>query len=399
MRLTSAIHRSRMACGGLATLAVLAATEVRAQVTVLEVDAKPLLEIGATKGPRHYLFDSVSDAKRLTDGRIVVANCGANELRVYDASGRHVSTSGGRGDGPGEFRLPIRLLRGGADTLIAIDRSLRRATLFRDGARLERMFHYRHGFEPVGRFADGTFLAFEALRSEPPPPRGPPLHRKSAILVRLGPGGDVVDTAGVFPGIESAGHLPQRFYRRLGLAVLQESFVAGPQDSAKFAELAPTGALLRQIPTLTQPAAPSDDIVRQWIDYRVGLAPAGMTENARTSAERRPWPDLLPAYGDFIAAADGRVVWVQDGYRGEAVPRGWTAYADGRAIARVTLPARFAALDFGADWVLGVQYGELDVERLVLLKLVPVESTSSAVAATQPWPPVQPRVMSCGMWR
>ena len=43
------------------------------------------------------------DATKLSDGRIVVANGGSDELRIFDRSGTHVGTWGGQGEGPGEF--------------------------------------------------------------------------------------------------------------------------------------------------------------------------------------------------------------------------------------------------------------------------------------------------------
>lgn len=39
----------------------------------------------------------------LGDGRIVVANSGTAELRVFNGSGTHLATWGGEGEGPGEF--------------------------------------------------------------------------------------------------------------------------------------------------------------------------------------------------------------------------------------------------------------------------------------------------------
>lgn len=62
------------------------------------------LEIGRSgRSPAHEFF-RIRAAYRLGDGRLVVVDGGANEVRYFDGDGRHVSTSGGEGDGPGEFQ-------------------------------------------------------------------------------------------------------------------------------------------------------------------------------------------------------------------------------------------------------------------------------------------------------
>ncbi len=68
-----------------------------------EIGAAPSLSVGgAVDDPAHDLFN-VTDATRLADGAIVVADAGSGELRVFDASGVHRDSWGGRGEGPGEF--------------------------------------------------------------------------------------------------------------------------------------------------------------------------------------------------------------------------------------------------------------------------------------------------------
>jgi hypothetical protein len=56
--------------------------------------------IGVIGGDPAYELFRPRAAFRLSDGRIVIANSGTQELRYYDASGRHVMSVGGRGGGP-----------------------------------------------------------------------------------------------------------------------------------------------------------------------------------------------------------------------------------------------------------------------------------------------------------
>ncbi len=63
----------------------------------------PTVSVGVLEGDEPHMLHYVFDATMLSDGRIVVANGGSQELRMFDPSGTHVATWGGRGEGPGEF--------------------------------------------------------------------------------------------------------------------------------------------------------------------------------------------------------------------------------------------------------------------------------------------------------
>ncbi|MYE18044.1 MAG: hypothetical protein F4Y07_16365, partial [Gemmatimonadetes bacterium] len=61
------------------------------------------MSIGALAGAEVYQLYAVEDAARLADGRIAVANGGTGEIRFFSASGGHLASWGGIGEGPGEF--------------------------------------------------------------------------------------------------------------------------------------------------------------------------------------------------------------------------------------------------------------------------------------------------------
>ena len=65
------------------------------------IGAEPVVSIGEVVGDEAYLLYQANDATILPDGRIVIANTGTNELRVFDAAGMHLATWGGEGEGPG----------------------------------------------------------------------------------------------------------------------------------------------------------------------------------------------------------------------------------------------------------------------------------------------------------
>ena len=82
-------------------------------------DPEPTVSIGVLEGDEPHMLFNVSDATRLTDGRIVVINGGTMEMRVFDGSGAHVATWGGRGEGPGEFTDLHQVERLTGDSTIA----------------------------------------------------------------------------------------------------------------------------------------------------------------------------------------------------------------------------------------------------------------------------------------
>src|SRR5687768_2934188 len=90
----------------------------------------PTVRIGTADGDSSEVLFGAFSVDRTSDGRIVVANSGTSEVRIYDARGVHLRTMGRRGDGPGEFRALLRLgvIRG--DTILAYDWRHGRITWF-----------------------------------------------------------------------------------------------------------------------------------------------------------------------------------------------------------------------------------------------------------------------------
>lgn len=67
------------------------------------IGEEPVFEIGLVDGPAEYRLLRAFSAVQLSDGRLVLANGGTNELRFYDEAERHLFSVGRTGNGPGEF--------------------------------------------------------------------------------------------------------------------------------------------------------------------------------------------------------------------------------------------------------------------------------------------------------
>ena len=84
---------------------------------ICPVSAEPRLTIGTSEGEDPERLPRVRGAARLPDGSIAVAEDGSGELRLFDSTGAHRRTMGGRGEGPGEFRNPWGVWALPGDTL------------------------------------------------------------------------------------------------------------------------------------------------------------------------------------------------------------------------------------------------------------------------------------------
>ena len=83
------------------------------------IGPEPDVSIGVLEGEEPYMLHWVADATKLPDGRIVVANGGTQEVRVFDADGQHLTAWGGDGGGPREFMSLVGVGRWPGDSIAA----------------------------------------------------------------------------------------------------------------------------------------------------------------------------------------------------------------------------------------------------------------------------------------
>jgi hypothetical protein len=103
------------------------------------VPEEPALQIGVVSGNPDYQFGpTVWDATRLADGRIAASDQGSSEIRIFDSDGAHVSTLGGRGQGPGEFGGPPWINASSGGGIVAWDPRLFRFSWFDSSGELLR---------------------------------------------------------------------------------------------------------------------------------------------------------------------------------------------------------------------------------------------------------------------
>lgn len=342
----------------------------------------PVLDIGAMEGEEPYQLFRVSHALRLSDGSIVIANRGTQELRWFDTSGRHIRSAGGEGEGPGEFDS-LMGLREESDTLFAHDFRLARITVFDNQGRLVRTVQLDREpglpieIWPLGDgFVGGIFNAFAEISEELT------WGRRDMSYVRYAADGTALDTVDVLPGAEMivrGGPVPGGFAMTSTTPLMghdvQQSVVAGHlvtgiTDRFEIRVYGPDGSLRRLIRDASRnrpvTGAEWDEVIAE------AMEEADTPERRRSVnelAELRPAPETRPAFERFVPDRLGHL-WVEP-YRpapGETVP--WLVVdVSGSILGTVALPAGFRPTDIGSDYVLGVVRDELDIEHVRMYTL------------------------------
>jgi hypothetical protein len=353
----------------------------------------PRTRIGAVSGAEAELLANVRHATVLSDGRIVIANGRPIEVRVFGPDGRHLTTFGRIGEGPGEFGVNgisgLRALEG--DTL-AIENGGRGVHFFSaDGALLRSI----PGPAQAGVRSSETasWLGGDSyLVSQPvPSPSGgpattgvyaPPVN----FVVWSEPTG--VRTLGTFDGVvqfRPAGGppgapnlaLPSPFNRRIAHAAGADRFHVGDQAAYEISAYTFDGRLTRIIRRGYDPVPiPQSELdaararVREGPLFRIPAMPPAMLQHLEQQVEAMPLPESFPAFDQLMEDRAGNL-WVrrlppqEEGRRHE-----WEVFgADGALQATVRVPSAARILEIGHDYIVALSRGEYDVEYVHLYEL------------------------------
>ena len=122
------------------------------------------VRIGALEGSGPDLFGSISALEVDESGNIYVFESQAQELRVFDESGRHVRTIGREGGGPGEFKQGIGMAWAPDGNLWVVDPGNVRISVFDTGGNYVSMKRILGGYVMTpwpGRFDNaGNFYHY-----------------------------------------------------------------------------------------------------------------------------------------------------------------------------------------------------------------------------------------------
>lgn len=349
-----------------------------------KIDSVPTLSIGALEGDEPYLLHQVFAALKLSDGRIVVANRGSQELRVFDASGTHRATWGGQGEGPGEFNSLLQVTRWQGDSLIAWYSQEDRLSVFDGNGSFGRTL--RPG-DPGNRVEEaspgGEILASRSSGEGLGAADADGLVRRERRYEVTDAAGRLVASLGLNPDadlhVSASGDVYTfstiPFTRSTRTATWGESFVVAPTHNYEIRAYGPGGALgmiVRREHTLVAPTTAYQDAD---IERRVALRPPEEQAERRRELRERfaelPMPETFPAFAAIMADALGHL-WVQEydlpGER-RASPL-WTVFdPDGRVLGFVETPPGLRIYEIGEDYILGRATDDLGVEYVQVWSL------------------------------
>ena len=350
------------------------------------VSREPLVSIGEVDGRPEYHLAKVADAVRLSDGRIVVADEGSSSLRMYDRAGVHLRTMGGPGGGPGEYQWLTWLWKLPGDSLLAYDARPRRTTAYHPGGELIGTADLSippRGHLVRGRFADGTLLT-TYVRPSLSSLSGP--RRQPVDLLRVSVDGAALNPIATLAGDEdfmqvaegpvnpvggiAAVASPIYFGRSTRYAVSGDRLFAGDTDRSEIGVYAGDGTLERLIRWSSEPRSVSRSAVDSMKAAQLSRSLPETLALRRKLLSAMPVPETMPAFDRIVAGETGDL-WVEE-YRvpGSAPDARWTVFdREGRMLASVLLPDRFAPLEIGEDYVLGSWRDEMDVQFVHLYRL------------------------------
>ena len=329
------------------------------------VEAEPFLSIGGTSADPPAMFNNVIQATRLSDGRIVTLESEVSELRFFDSEGRHLRTSGGRGEGPGEFEYAATFVRLPGDTLL-VDAGDRHILFSPNGdyARQEAidvMGVYARDLAfcgPNPLLADGSRLLCEPRQ---PDDGGHEESRRIARLLRTGHDGSE-QPLGLFVGPDAGELFAFGTWFGSGGSPMSVAIVTNPEYSVEV--WSPDGELRRIIRRQDGRHPPTDPEIEAALEMAMRLFPMGP---APATPET---PDLVPAAFGLTVGTQGDV-WVRraplPGMRDATV---YDAFDhEGRFRGEIRFDGYFWLYEVGDDYLLGARLDELDVPHIRLHRL------------------------------
>lgn len=285
------------------------------------IGPEPTVSIGEVTGEEAYLLHGVEDGEILPDGRIVIANTGTSEIRVFDASGVHQATWGRAGAGPGEFTA-----LGGVGSW--------------------------PGDFPGTRREELTYTLRDG-------------HGSALVSLGVHPGREWhLNMEGQFPVM---GLLP--FSRSVHEASWDEGVILAPDDHCEIrVHDRTTGALARIVRRDDTNRAPTRDEVDQAIDEALGRTnlTGDQLEWTREAYKGMPLVESFPAFRALLTDALNHL-WVREAtLPGMDRPTPlWTVFdPEGLVLGFIETPDGLTILEIGADYILGHATDDLGAESV-----------------------------------
>lgn len=335
----------------------------------------PSMTLGAVDGGGPQSFGRVADIATVGDGKVVVVDALANEVRVFTPEGVHERTIGRSGQGPGEFSSVSSVQVVAADTLAVFDRGLRRLSRFllsgqlvdeRDLSQVE--YRGELAFINEVELLGGGAVATREARDFSG--EGDGVTRDTTHFLVVLPGSrDAVGIDSV-PGVWTlrTTYRGRQLFRLQPLtpypqfAVWSDTLYLTSGEHFEIRKATREGlvGIIRR--KLAAPMVLEEDRT-QFVDLTLERVPAEERSDARELLEGMPLPERLPAYRKVLVDPDGNV-WAER-YASPGIVPGpeWDVFTTGgQYLGAVENLDGLDWFEVGRDHVLGVWTDDLDVQ-------------------------------------
>ena len=358
------------------------------------IDLEPRVDtIGAAAGADEYLFRILFNVELVPQG-IVTADLFNSELRLFDRSGRFVSSVGGRGEGPGEFQTLTWMREHGDSLLYAWDQwgnRLNTVRLTEAGLTHESSVQgsWEPGYSPVGVFSPGQvaldnshmvpiatsaglqrFEQVVSVMSLEADPTSKPLQDVAAVESALR---YVSEDQRLVPVPFQS--VPSYFFAD-GMMWLKDGV------NGQFRRVRMDGAL--ELVVRLPPGRPvTDQDIAAFRERNLRNVPDEEVPAARRRLAQVPSPSFFPPMGSMQLDDASGFVWLTPYPSGdEPVP--WYLFDSlGCPVGRVTLPGTGSVLDIAGRRIAVRDQDEMDIERVLIHHLAdaPSDRVGSGISA------------------
>jgi hypothetical protein len=369
---------------------------------------EPVLQIGVVDGEEAYQFSSIAFAGRLSDGRMVVVDRRSFQIRFFDRAGKHTSTIGRRGAGPGEFRGFADVILTG-DSLLVYDANNRRLSLIGPDATVIAEESVRDhpaftstglGHTLIGLTPDGRMVIALPRSVSPPPLLNSAVYTRDTVAIVISARhGRSVDTIAMIPSAEyifegaastgRAGWVRRGasfgYYPHFALGPDGMAYATGEHAGFEVMRLSRSDAGSRSHPILiVRRTDVRPLLVQQVVDRYLGwiadLVRAQGGSNAgpaiaraRAALDALPRDHLVPFIDAMVADAESRI-WQRIhlmGWEQESTPRTWIVHSHkGHAVARISIPWNLRITQIQADHIVGVTRNEADIPFVTVHRII-----------------------------
>lgn len=328
----------------------------------------PLLTIGEPEGGEAYRFHDILASRQLSDGRLVVADRGASEIRFFDPDGRFIASAGAGCDGPGELGSMDRVWWLPGDTTVVS--GLHGFAVHDPEGDVVRTIELREAdigaqAQPVAQLDDGTVLGMVGVgtpRSSEPEA----VIRDTLHFHRWAPDGAYAGPLTSFPAARvavigsSSGHVISRrlpFSANPALGIAGDAFILTGSADPELEVWSRDGVRRRLIRWSPRSRTVTLEHITRFRDH---LFESMTSPDARRALDRLlsevPIPERFPATGEatailvdpegYLWAEAYRLPWQDDS--------AWFVFApDGEWLGSVPMPDGFELHQVGADFVVG----------------------------------------------